>query len=36
MAFKVWIDDDKVTSTNVLSASDLNTNTERQGGFQVN
>ena len=36
MAFKVWIDDDKVTSTNVLSASDFSTNTERQSGFQAN
>lgn len=36
MAFKVWIDDDKVTSTNVLSASDFSTNAERQSGFQAN
>ena len=36
MAFKVWIDDDKVTSTNVLSASDFEGNTDRQSGFKAN
>lgn len=36
MAFKVWIDDNNVSSTNLLSASDFNTNTERLAGFQAN
>lgn len=34
MAFKVWIDDSNVTSTNLLSESDFDSNSDRASGFK--
>lgn len=34
MAFKVWIDDESITSTNLLTESDFASNTDRRTGFK--
>lgn len=35
MAFTVWIDDNYVSTNNLLSASDFSTNADRQSGFKA-